>query len=399
MNKTISNPGRKFHCWLSPQALIALTFCVFLSTTGIAADDVGAVKFARGDVSIKSTAGKTRTAAKNEKIKQNELVITGATSLAVIQLNDDSRITLRPNSEFRVNVLETGKGGSGAGNAVLNLLRGGLRLATGLIGKVNPLGYRLSTPVATIGIRGTEFNTRLCAADCAAEEKQLSGADAAGKVKEGLYVKVDDGRVLMQNFAAGEPLLLGKGESGYVSDLTSLPIKLSLLPAFMSLDKVPSPSSFDIDDIQVSDEDFAEVESQAQAAVAVAAAAAATSGGDDDGVDVSGTYEADISYTSTMALSDRKWFFGANPDIEFTLKQDGNKITGEFEGDRDGKIIKGKIDGDTIEFEFYFEALGGEFKEGSGVWKVLGNGDLKGDFKIRDQTRGVVRGFWTLEPD
>lgn len=79
--------------------------------------------------------------------------------------------------------------------------------------------------------------------------------------------------------------------------------------------------------------------------------------------------------------ADRKWFFGSKPDIEFTLTQEGDKIKGEFEGDRDG-TIKGKIDDETVTFEFVLEAKGGEYKDGAGTWIVQDDGNLEGDFKI-----------------
>ena len=112
-------------------------------------------------------------------------------------------------------------------------------------------------------------------------------------------------------------------------------------------------------------------------------------------LNVAGTYTAEISYTKQTPMADRKWFFGANPDIEITLTQKGDKIKGEISDDRDG-TIKGKIDDDEITFEFLLEALGGEIKDGAGTWIVEEDGTLNGDFKIRDAQRGIVRGFWVL---
>ncbi len=422
MYKAITEPSCDTNFRVNAPTLIILFSSLFLSTAGQAADPVGGLKFARGDVTIESESGETRKAVKGDNLMRNELIVTGAASIAVIQLNDNSRMTLRPHSEFRVDLLDTdgdsndSNDSSNQPSAVLNLLRGGLRLVTGLIGKLNPAGYRLSTPVATIGIRGTEFNTRICISDCAAEEKQLAGSDAAAKISEGLYVNVDEGQVFLDNGAAGEPLDLLQGESGYVADFSSLPVKLSSVPAFQSLDKIPSPSQLDFGNIQLSGGALQAIESTASTAAAsagaaeaavvaaasagaagVAVVAAASAGAAETAeLDVSGTYEVEISYTSTMALSDRKWFFGASPEIEFTVTQKGNKIGGEFSGDRDGKIFKGKIDGDEIIFEFYLEARGGEFKDGVGTWTVGEDGTLKGDFEIRDSKRGLAKGFWIL---
>ena len=68
---------------------------------------------------------------------------------------------------------------------LLGLLKGGLRVATGLIGKRNPAAVSFSTPTATIGIRGTEFDARLCEDDCAAEERPGPRAEVARVVELG----------------------------------------------------------------------------------------------------------------------------------------------------------------------------------------------------------------------
>lgn len=51
--------------------------------------------------------------------------------------------------------------------AFFRLLKGGFRAVSGLIGKANPAEYRVSTPVATIGIRGTDYLVVICDAACA----------------------------------------------------------------------------------------------------------------------------------------------------------------------------------------------------------------------------------------
>ena len=396
MHEATSDPACNTNFPARILILVILFSSLLLSTAIQAADSVGVVKFVRGDVSVESASGETRKAENDDSLLQNELIVTGAASLAVIQLNDDSRMTLRPNTEFRVIrlALDEESDDNSSQAAVLNLLRGGIRLITGIVGKLNPAGYRLSTPVATIGIRGTEFDTRICGSDCAAEESRLKGSDAAAEIDEGMYVSVDDGQVFVENFAAGEPLELTAGESGYVADLYSLPLKLSLVPAFQSLDLIPSPGELDFDDIEIPDNALQANESAAQNAGDVSAA---SSQAQVAGRDVSGTYEIDdISYGSDLPLADRRWFFGASPDIEFTLTQQGDNMQGEFDGDRDG-TIKGKVDGDVVTFEFLFEALGGEYKDGTGSWTVQGDGSLEGDFSIQDGQRGVVRGHWTLE--
>ena len=406
---------KRIYCRWLLSLLAGLGFLFSLQSQAV--DSVGTLKFTRGEVAVTAVSGESREVSAGANLMLGERVITGAGGIAVIRLADDSRMVLRPNTEFRVARLNR-SGSDSNQSAILDLLRGGLRLVTGLVGRANPSAYRLNTPVATIGIRGTEFNSRLCATDCAAEEARLAGANAAANISEGLYVNVDDGDVFLRNFSLDEALELEEGEAGYVADFSTSPARLDFVPAFQRLDQIPSPSDIDIDDVELSDDLLESLDSAAAAAAAaVAAGASAASSGStpviaaggsspagaaavsssDGELDVAGTYEIDdISYSASTPLSDRKFFFGANPDIEFELTQEEDRIGGEFSGDRDGRILKGEISGDRIDIEFYLDALGGEIKDGAATWTVQSDGSLVGDFRVRDQQRGVIRGTWTL---
>ena len=392
--------------------LLAFLSIHVLFSAAQAANAVGSLKFVRGIVTIETDKGVSRNGAKGESLMQNELVTTRASSLAVIELLDGSRLVLRPDSEFRVeqfNKSQTAVDSNPPESALLSLLRGGLRLVTGLIGKTNPTGYRLKTPVATIGIRGTEFNSRICLADCAAEESQVGDAASANGIKQGLYVNVDDGQVFLNN-SSGQSVDLAQGESGYVADANTLPIKLALVPAFLLLDKIPSPSLLDFSNIEIPDfgwetselnsaEEAAQKPAESDSAVLVAAATEKATAveiqGQVGGIDISGKYEIDVSYGDDLARADRRWFFGTDPDIIFTVDQKGNKISGTFSGDFDGRF-EGKIDGDEVEFDLVLEALGGEIKKGIGTWALQPDGKLKGKFELPDKRLGKVIGRWTL---
>jgi hypothetical protein len=53
-------------------------------------------------------------------------------------------------------------------------LKGGVRALTGLIGKRNPQNVEVRTTTATIGIRGTSFDARICESDCADEQRRMT---------------------------------------------------------------------------------------------------------------------------------------------------------------------------------------------------------------------------------
>lgn len=140
----------------------------FLSLSSNAEDAVGDVVFARGAVSAQNAAGQMRLLGKNAQVFESDVITTASKSFAVIRLNDGTRLSIRPNSSL---VIEEYTDTEGDESAVLRLFRGGLRSISGLLSKRNPDAYKLNTAVATIGIRGTEFDARLCEQDCAEERK------------------------------------------------------------------------------------------------------------------------------------------------------------------------------------------------------------------------------------
>jgi hypothetical protein len=54
---------------------------------------------------------------------------------------------------------------------LLDLVKGGMRAVTGAIAQRRPEAYKVRTPVATLGVRGTEYYLRICEQDCADEQR------------------------------------------------------------------------------------------------------------------------------------------------------------------------------------------------------------------------------------
>ena len=57
--------------------------------------------------------------------------------------------------------------------ATLSLVEGGLRVITGAVAKAEPEKYKLETPVALMGVRGTEFAVVLCDDGTVCQEEGL----------------------------------------------------------------------------------------------------------------------------------------------------------------------------------------------------------------------------------
>jgi hypothetical protein len=139
--------------------------------TAWAATPVGEVMVATGVVTAQTTTGETRTLAKGSPVFEQDRVKTADKSFAMLKLTDDTKIAVRPNSEF---VLEKFNQQAGQEAEELRLIKGGLRALTGAVGKQKPEAVKVNTPYASIGIRGTDFAARLCGeSDCTQEEKEL----------------------------------------------------------------------------------------------------------------------------------------------------------------------------------------------------------------------------------
>jgi len=146
------------------------------------AQAVGQVEFARG-VGYAQTPGQgARILGKGMELREGDTLSTSQGSSAIIRMQDGTRMTLRPGTDL---VLQRFQYREGAANnsMVMQLFSGGLRAITGLISKDAPEAAKLQTKTATIGIRGTDFDARLCQRDCAAESSQLTEQPRANAVQ------------------------------------------------------------------------------------------------------------------------------------------------------------------------------------------------------------------------
>ena len=166
--------------------VIIFTACLMmcLSISSWAANtQVGEVLFSRGVVTAGPEGGDVRFLGKGEALYKGDVITTGEKSFTIIHMIDDSKITIRPETVF---VLEEYDIEKDRESAVLRLFKGGIRAVTGLIAKRNPrTGYRLQTPTAVLGVRGTEFDARLCEEDCG---EQTGEAEPGGVIDVGLPV-------------------------------------------------------------------------------------------------------------------------------------------------------------------------------------------------------------------
>lgn len=126
-------------------------------------------------------------------------------------------------------------------NAAFRLLRGGFRAVSGAIGKINKNEYKVSTSVATIGIRGTDYYVYLCDSACAADPTVAASAGVVGNPQGGILIGVIQGGVFTTN-GAGAVTEVGQNQHLMVlPDGTS--VSLPVEPRFLRVDPIPDPKN------------------------------------------------------------------------------------------------------------------------------------------------------------
>lgn len=124
-----------------------------------AQDSTGMVVASRGEVIAQANGG-SRSLKQGDLIYVHDEIITSNRSFAVLQFVDGAKVTVRPDSVlFIEDYLYNGDDGDAA---TLSLVSGGLRVITGAMAKTHPENYKVRTPVALMGVRGTEFAVFLC---------------------------------------------------------------------------------------------------------------------------------------------------------------------------------------------------------------------------------------------
>jgi len=102
----------------------------------------------------------TVAAKPGQVVFANDALRTGGDGSVGVTLMDDTRLSLGPNSEVRLEryVYAPAEGGFGM---VLNFVRGVAAYVSGRIAKLAPDSIRLETPAAIVGVRGTTVAVRV----------------------------------------------------------------------------------------------------------------------------------------------------------------------------------------------------------------------------------------------
>ncbi|MFM0645976.1 FecR domain-containing protein [Paraburkholderia bryophila] len=202
---------------LSRQCLFMLAT---LSCGSVAyAQAVGTVTHLSGVLTVKHADGSTAVLAIKSSIAQGDTLVTEANTYTRVKFVDNGEMVLRPSSQVVVKSYVYDVDHPESDHVAIQLISGGLRSVTGLIGKRNHDAVSFDTPTGTIAVRGTNFGALFCQSDCGSVPTPNGAAP-----QNGLYVDVSQGAVMVAN--SGGQQVFQVGQFGYVASSTTPPIVL-----------------------------------------------------------------------------------------------------------------------------------------------------------------------------
>lgn len=243
--------------------LALMLFCV--ASLSWAAQVAGTIVQLSGPLMARKADGVVRVLSMKSEVESGDTLVTEKNTYAMVKFIDNSEITLKPSTTFKVENFSYDAGKPDGDNASFNLVKGGLRSVTGLLGKRNKEKFSMKTPSATIGIRGTTFIAEIieptpetALAALQAREAYLLASTAAldplaapvqplmlaqgpqtptpNSMQPGLYLQVLDGLVVLSN--KGGSLQFSPGQFGFTPNFTVPPV---MLPQNPGLKFTPPP--------------------------------------------------------------------------------------------------------------------------------------------------------------
>ena len=201
------------HCLIAISYVVALLIVTFYAANTFAAVTAGTVSYLSGPLFAKKADGSVKTLFNNSVVELGDTLITEKRTYARIKFNDNSEVTLRPESQFKIEAFSYDQAKPEKDKAVYELVKGGLRALTGHIGKRgDPDSYKMKTRAAVIGIRGTTYEVKICDGNC-------------GELPDGIYFFVPEGNITVSNASGSQ--MVGVGQYAYVKDMNSVPVLLS----------------------------------------------------------------------------------------------------------------------------------------------------------------------------
>ncbi len=199
-------------------ALLAMLLCL----PALASADAARVLTVAGTATLERN-GQVQPAETGTVLQSGDLINVAEHSALQLRFTDESIVALRANTRLRIGAYQFDRKPD-TDRTLLELLRGGMRTITGLIGRNSSTNYGVRTTIATVGIRGTHYTLVICDANCL----NADGSSAPS----GVFGGVTDGRIYVSNQAGEQEF--SQQEYFHVASATAPAVRLLAPPAVLS---------------------------------------------------------------------------------------------------------------------------------------------------------------------
>ncbi|MFZ8891272.1 MAG: FecR family protein, partial [Pseudomonadales bacterium] len=210
------------------QCLLLCTVCIVMASA-LAAEEIGQVVALQGRAAAQTSGASPRLLKVDDPLFEGETLRVLPGGELRVRFDDGALLTLAESSALNVSGYNSALGQE---RFEAELLEGGFRTATGSIAKQAASAYRVSTPFAVLGVRGTDFALG------------FAGSSASSPVVAG----IQEGLIVLENPAGS--LVLGANQPfqlAQVSALTAAPQGLTVMPLgldrFLGLELGPPPGA------------------------------------------------------------------------------------------------------------------------------------------------------------
>ena len=173
----------------------------------------------------------------------SDRVATAPGGHAVLGFRDDSRVTLNSGTRLALAQFNYDTAQPARSSMLLQLLSGGLRVATGLIARAAPRQVQFKTSTATVGIRGTVFDLACGKANATDNPPDADLSDA--ECDQSLFASTRSGEITLAAADGGE-ITIPAGQAGLVPGGQASARPLASTPAYFNTLSTPAPESVEL---------------------------------------------------------------------------------------------------------------------------------------------------------
>jgi len=195
--------------------IAALLACGFaFAQANPARNPAGVVVLVDGAASLAPQGGTARGLKVGDVVSEGDELASAKDGEVHVRMQDSGFLVLRSNTRMKIASYKADGGDDDRG--IFQLLSGGLRSVSGWIGRFNSRNYAVKTATATIGIRGTDHETRVI-------------PEGSSEGEPGTYDRVYAGKTVIQ--AAAGQAEVSPDQAGF-QPRTGKPRLLASIPRF-----------------------------------------------------------------------------------------------------------------------------------------------------------------------